>query len=182
MARNLPGGQRPARPGELCACGRPARTVIETEQWGVVGHCGRTDNPAPVMPCPFCGAARPHYGPYGGPVTCPRYILNPAGPTPTRQRRNVEALCGLLARQALPEICAWWIDADQIKGQLTCGYSDTEARETIRALARVLDNGHVASARALDDTYTRIEAAGASHGVPVSLWTHVDRAERYDRR
>lgn len=83
MFSNLPDrDQRPAQPGERCACGRQAVVVIPTDAYGEVGHCGRTDNPDPVMPCPFCGAAVPHRTSYGTPAKCPAYVLAPPGPHP----------------------------------------------------------------------------------------------------
>jgi hypothetical protein len=38
--------ERPARPGELCECGRPAVVVYETERFGDVGWCGVSDGGA----------------------------------------------------------------------------------------------------------------------------------------
>lgn len=40
------GGERPARVGELCSCGRPAVTVFETAQFGDVAYCGIPDGGA----------------------------------------------------------------------------------------------------------------------------------------
>jgi hypothetical protein len=71
--------ERPAEPGELCTCGRQARTVITTSRWGLVGSCdipGRSG--APVLPCPFCGATEPHREPWGDMAKCPLYRLQPA--------------------------------------------------------------------------------------------------------
>ena len=67
--------ERPARPGELCTCGRQARTVFLTRRWGEVGSCD-TDGAGqlPVLPCPFCGATEAHQ--VGGEVVkCPQYRL-----------------------------------------------------------------------------------------------------------
>jgi hypothetical protein len=67
--------ERPAEPGELCTCGRPARTVFLTRRWGEVGSCD-TDRSGelPVLPCPFCGASEAHQ--VGGEVVkCPQYRL-----------------------------------------------------------------------------------------------------------
>jgi hypothetical protein len=67
--------ERPAEPGELCTCGRQARTVFLTRRWGEVGSCG-TDRSGelPVLPCPFCGASEAHQ--VGGEVVkCPQYRL-----------------------------------------------------------------------------------------------------------
>lgn len=36
-------GQRTAKPGETCTCGRPAVVVYETEKFGDVGYCGIPD-------------------------------------------------------------------------------------------------------------------------------------------
>lgn len=68
--------QRPAEPGELCTCGRPAVTVIHTEEFGDVGHCG-IDGAAftPVLPCPWCGTSEPHKESWGDPARCPDYQL-----------------------------------------------------------------------------------------------------------
>lgn len=71
-------GQRPAEPGELCTCGRQAVTVYPTHDYGDVGHCG-TEGAAfqPVLPCPWCGATKPHATSWGDPVRCPGYTLRP---------------------------------------------------------------------------------------------------------
>jgi hypothetical protein len=68
--------ERPAQPGELCTCGRPARVVYLTKRFGEVGHCGLS-NPAPALPCPFCGATEPHREPWGDSARCPDYRLRP---------------------------------------------------------------------------------------------------------
>ena len=67
--------ERPAEPGELCTCGRQARTVFLTRRWGEVGSCD-TNNAglAPVLPCPFCGATEAHEVD-GEVVKCPQYRL-----------------------------------------------------------------------------------------------------------
>lgn len=39
-------GERPAKPGEKCTCGRPAVLVYVTEKWGDVGYCGIPDGGA----------------------------------------------------------------------------------------------------------------------------------------
>lgn len=71
--------ERPAQPGELCTCGRPAVTVIPTEKFGDVGHCGLEGAAfRPVLPCPWCGASEPHTEPWGDPGRCPNYQLRPA--------------------------------------------------------------------------------------------------------
>jgi len=36
-------GQRPAEPGEVCSCGRPAIVVYLTEAHGPVPYCGIPD-------------------------------------------------------------------------------------------------------------------------------------------
>lgn len=66
--------ERPAVEGELCTCGRQAVTVIATEEFGDVGHCG-IDGAAfrPVLPCPWCGASDPHKQSWGDPMRCPDY-------------------------------------------------------------------------------------------------------------
>ena len=67
--------ERPAEPGELCTCGRQARTVFLTSRWGEVGSCD-TENSGqrPVLPCPFCGATEA-YQVGGEIVKCPQYRL-----------------------------------------------------------------------------------------------------------
>ncbi|MGI8710759.1 MAG: hypothetical protein ACR2LA_07195 [Acidimicrobiales bacterium] len=40
------GGQRPARTGERCTCGRPATVVYRTDRFGEVGWCGYSDGGA----------------------------------------------------------------------------------------------------------------------------------------
>lgn len=42
--------ERPARPGELCTCGRPAVVVYVTEKFGEVPYCGIPDGGARVRP------------------------------------------------------------------------------------------------------------------------------------
>ncbi|MGW2725629.1 hypothetical protein [Streptomyces sp. NPDC001492] len=75
--RQLPGQHRPAEDGELCTCGRQAVVVYPTHDYGDVGHCGVDGNGAhPVVPCPWCGATRPH-ATWGVPVRCPDYTLRP---------------------------------------------------------------------------------------------------------
>jgi hypothetical protein len=70
---------RPAQAGELCTCGRQAVTVIPTEQYGDVGHCG-IEGAAfrPVLPCPWCGTTEAHTQAWGDPARCPGYTLRPA--------------------------------------------------------------------------------------------------------
>ena len=62
--------QRPARPGELCTCGRPAVVVHLTGRWGPTGWCGISDGGA-SGPCVFCN------GPAHDCERCPRYQLSP---------------------------------------------------------------------------------------------------------
>jgi hypothetical protein len=51
--------QRPAQPGELCTCGRPAIVVYEgLTRWGPTGYCGIGDGGDRTGPCPFCGRRR----------------------------------------------------------------------------------------------------------------------------
>jgi hypothetical protein len=61
--------ERPARTGELCTCGRGARVVFITENWGEVGWCGISDG-GDKGPCLFCGDAAGHDG-----LRCPNYRL-----------------------------------------------------------------------------------------------------------
>lgn len=67
---------RPATDGDLCTCGRQARTVFITVDFGEVGYCG-IDGAAmrSVLPCPWCGATAPHRASWGDPMRCPRYTL-----------------------------------------------------------------------------------------------------------
>jgi hypothetical protein len=60
--------QRPAEPGELCTCGRPAWIVYLTSTFGPIGYCGRSDGGDQTGPCPFCGQPR-------HPDRCPDYRL-----------------------------------------------------------------------------------------------------------
>ena len=63
--------QRPAQPGEVCTCGRPAVTVFVTDGHGPVGYCGIPDGGETSGPCPFCGAATRHEA-----ARCPLYTVN----------------------------------------------------------------------------------------------------------
>lgn len=66
--------ERPAEPGELCTCGRPAVIVFcRVDDGHETGYCG-VSNVTPVSPCPFCGADEPHEG------KCPDYQTTPTGP------------------------------------------------------------------------------------------------------
>lgn len=69
-----PGGKRPAVPGEVCTCGRPARVVFTGGPFGDTGYCGLPDGGNRVGPCPFCGGKR-----HGG--RCARYEVRPAPET-----------------------------------------------------------------------------------------------------
>ncbi len=60
--------QRPARPGDLCTCGRPATVVFLTEQWEPTGWCGISDGGV-NQSCVFCD------GPAHDGERCPRYQL-----------------------------------------------------------------------------------------------------------
>jgi hypothetical protein len=60
--------ERPAEPGELCTCGRPAVVVYLGGVFGPTGWCGRSDGGEVAGPCPFCGGPR-HEG------RCPDYRL-----------------------------------------------------------------------------------------------------------
>jgi hypothetical protein len=62
--------QRPAQPGELCTCGRPATVVYLHDQRPPTGWCGISDGGA-NGPCPFCD------GPAHDEERCPRYQLQP---------------------------------------------------------------------------------------------------------
>jgi hypothetical protein len=69
---------RPAQPGDLCTCGRPAVTVFSTEKFGDVGHCGiEGASFRPVLPCPWCGTTDAHKQSWGDPARCPDYQLQP---------------------------------------------------------------------------------------------------------
>jgi hypothetical protein len=68
--------QRPAEPGELCTCGRPAVVVFSNEEFGDVGYCGIEGSQGrPVLPCPWCGSTKMHTAPWGDPGKCPDYQL-----------------------------------------------------------------------------------------------------------
>lgn len=74
----IPAGriQRPARPGELCTCGHPARMVYRAEG-RVFGSC-EIEGQAPLLPCPFCGSSTAHTKAWGDSAACPQYRLNPS--------------------------------------------------------------------------------------------------------
>ncbi len=63
-------GQRPAEPGEVCTCGRPAVLVFTGGAYGDTGYCDLPDGGGNAGPCPFCGGDR-HAG------RCPDYQLQP---------------------------------------------------------------------------------------------------------
>jgi hypothetical protein len=63
--------ERPAAPGELCTCGRPAIVVYLGGVLGPTGYCGIDDGGDRAGPCPFCGGPR-HGEPDG---RCPDYRL-----------------------------------------------------------------------------------------------------------
>jgi hypothetical protein len=46
-----PSVERPAEPGEVCSCGRPAVVVFITRQYGDVPYCG-AEHAAPANPAP----------------------------------------------------------------------------------------------------------------------------------
>lgn len=72
--------QRPAKPGELCTCGRQAVTVFHNDEFGDVGYCGIEGAASrPVLPCPWCGAGVPHTESWGDPGRCPDYQLRADG-------------------------------------------------------------------------------------------------------
>lgn len=41
-------GERAARPGEFCTCGRPAEVVYQTDAYGEVPYCGIPDGGSPA--------------------------------------------------------------------------------------------------------------------------------------
>lgn len=65
--------RRPARPGEVCTCGRPARVVFASPAFGEVGTCLSSEPRKQVRPCPFCGTT----GSHGGEAICPAYRVSP---------------------------------------------------------------------------------------------------------
>jgi hypothetical protein len=69
MAEHLT--ERPAEPGELCTCGRPAVVVYLGSEWGPTGACLIQDGGDRTGPCPFCGG--PRHGFEEG--RCPDYRL-----------------------------------------------------------------------------------------------------------
>jgi hypothetical protein len=60
--------ERPAKPGELCTCGRQASVVYHGGAFGDTGWCGQLDGGA--GPCPFCGHRQHQF-------RCPNYQLRP---------------------------------------------------------------------------------------------------------
>jgi hypothetical protein len=69
-------GQRPARPGECCTCGRQALVVYLTERCREVGWCGLSDG-GQRGACPFCGEQARH-----PPERGPSYTLPGRAPGP----------------------------------------------------------------------------------------------------
>lgn len=67
--------RRPAVPGEVCICGKPAEMVFDHPAFGVeVGSCLELDATTRTGPCPFCGVTGKH-------ITdglCPAYTVRPA--------------------------------------------------------------------------------------------------------
>jgi hypothetical protein len=68
--------RRPAQPGELCTCGRPAVVVYTGGSFPDVGDCG-IEGAAfrPVLPCPWCRIDAAHVTGWGDPAKCPSYRL-----------------------------------------------------------------------------------------------------------
>lgn len=100
------GAVRPAQPGELCECGRPAVQVFLGGDRGDTGYCGRGDGGAPVDGvCTFCGdaidhdayaraeqaAGRTYLGSGDEPQSgrCPLYRLRLADPLPAVRAESV---------------------------------------------------------------------------------------------
>ncbi|WP_446218296.1 hypothetical protein [Micromonospora sp. IBHARD004] len=67
-------GERPAEPGEVCTCGRPAVKVFTGGRHGDTGYCGLPDG-GQKGPCAFCD------GPRHESQRCPSYQLRPTGGT-----------------------------------------------------------------------------------------------------
>lgn len=65
-----PHGERPAEPGEVCTCGRPAIVIFFGGPFGETGYCGRPDGGQRGR-CMFCG------GQHDG--RCPQYKVRPDG-------------------------------------------------------------------------------------------------------
>jgi hypothetical protein len=63
--------ERPAKPGELCTCGRQAVVVYLGSVFGSTGYCGIPDGGDRTGPCPFCGG--PRHSEWEG--RCPNYRL-----------------------------------------------------------------------------------------------------------
>lgn len=73
-------GERPARPGERCTCGRPAAVVFVTDRVGDLGACLIDDaGRGGPWPCIFC-VGREHH--QRG-ERCPAYRLGPEDPRGT---------------------------------------------------------------------------------------------------
>lgn len=72
--------QRPAAPGELCTCGRPAVVVYSGGAFPDAGYCGIEGSMRlPVLPCPWCGSTEAHTESWGDPAKCPDYQLRAPG-------------------------------------------------------------------------------------------------------
>lgn len=110
--------------------------------------------------------------------------MNTNLPAPTGEQplRHAEALCTLLTRGDVSDICTWKIRAeDGIEGQLTSAYDDHAAYHRIHALAAGLDGGQVVTRPLQTDPrvvgehgpFVAVEARGAVDGTPVRLWTHL---------
>jgi hypothetical protein len=71
FTRRVEQTERPAEPGELCTCGRPAIVAYLGGAFGPTGHCGIQDGGDRTGPCPFCGG--PRHSQLAG--RCPQYRL-----------------------------------------------------------------------------------------------------------
>lgn len=74
--------RRPAVPGEVCTCGKPAVVVFDHPALGIPQGSCLEMNPQPrTGPCPFCGVT----GPHTTEGLCPAYTLRPAWAAPAAQ-------------------------------------------------------------------------------------------------
>lgn len=103
-------------------------------------------------------------------------ITNLALPDEDRPACHAAALCVLLARADLSDICTWTVGAEGVSGQLSAVYTDAEAYHRLDDLAGCLTGGRLVThpTRGDGDTsYTPIEALGTVEGAPVRFWTHL---------
>jgi hypothetical protein len=127
--------ERPAEPGELCTCGRQARTVFITRRWGEVGSCD-TDNSGqrPILPCPFCRATEAHQ--VGGEIVkCPQYRLRGLDDLTASKPLQVLDLGDAEAAAIRRDVLAWlksYVQDDEVPDVLVAMYQAAEQWERQR--------------------------------------------------